>query len=317
MQIANNNFADKLELHYFFDDDSHSMDAFVRNKCEAELLATAKELAGLLGLDIDLKSEALAEGGLVERISVRIKQHPHLAFLFLGILVNVSSSYITTDRELVVLQKEESQLHVEKLRCELKKMNKNSSYPSSQELTDEIFRNHKIRKRRSNFYESLLTCQKITKVEWRSLDKNDELTNTSKTVERSNFNNFILANDDLEPVTDENATIEIIAPVLKPGKYKWRGVYEGESILFSMQDLDFKADILAGNVPFINGTCIDCVLLISRQLDECGSERVSGYTVKVVTRTHDEDTSVETPQGRRYKREKDADERQIDLGLDE
>ena len=35
--------ASKMELHYFFSDRSHQMDAFIRNRCETELLAIIKE----------------------------------------------------------------------------------------------------------------------------------------------------------------------------------------------------------------------------------------------------------------------------------
>ena len=54
----------KLELHYYFQDSSHSMDAYIRNKCEAELLALIKEVSAITGLDVSLDAEALREGGL-------------------------------------------------------------------------------------------------------------------------------------------------------------------------------------------------------------------------------------------------------------
>ncbi len=93
--------AEKLELHYFFEDNSHFMDAFIRNKCEAELLAIAKELAELLDIQVELDSEALAEGGLIDFIKVQVKKHPFLSSLFIGILINVISDYLTSDRALV------------------------------------------------------------------------------------------------------------------------------------------------------------------------------------------------------------------------
>ena len=45
MDAINRSPAEKLELHYFFEDESHFMNAFIRNKCEADLLAIAKEVA--------------------------------------------------------------------------------------------------------------------------------------------------------------------------------------------------------------------------------------------------------------------------------
>jgi hypothetical protein len=56
----------KIELHYFFLDDSHLMNALIRNKCEAEFLAVATEVSSILGIPLDIDSEALKEGGLKE-----------------------------------------------------------------------------------------------------------------------------------------------------------------------------------------------------------------------------------------------------------
>ena len=56
----------KLELHYFFTDNSHSMDAIVRNECEKELLALFRECSVILGVDFKIESEAFSEGGLKE-----------------------------------------------------------------------------------------------------------------------------------------------------------------------------------------------------------------------------------------------------------
>ena len=36
---------------------------------------------------------------------------------------------------------------------------------------------------------------------------------------------YIMTSDDIEPDCDENATIEIISPVLKKGRYMWVGIY--------------------------------------------------------------------------------------------
>ena len=59
--------ANKLELHYYFNDNSHTMDALIRNKCEAELLALINEVKNSLGFDFSLDAEALREGGLVNK----------------------------------------------------------------------------------------------------------------------------------------------------------------------------------------------------------------------------------------------------------
>lgn len=52
----------KLELHYYLIDDSHSMNALVRNRCEAEFIAVAMNVADLLGIAFDLDCEGSKRG---------------------------------------------------------------------------------------------------------------------------------------------------------------------------------------------------------------------------------------------------------------
>lgn len=58
------NLAGKLQLHYYLDGGSHSMDALVRNKCEAEILALIQEASNEFGFQLAIESEAFQEGGL-------------------------------------------------------------------------------------------------------------------------------------------------------------------------------------------------------------------------------------------------------------
>ena len=53
-----------IEFHYWFDDESHAMDAIVFNKCEYEFLGIAKEIAQKLKVELEIETEPLGEGGL-------------------------------------------------------------------------------------------------------------------------------------------------------------------------------------------------------------------------------------------------------------
>jgi hypothetical protein len=56
--------ANTLELHYWLNDGTHSMDAFVQNKCEYEFLGILKEIAASFNAEIIIETEPLADGGL-------------------------------------------------------------------------------------------------------------------------------------------------------------------------------------------------------------------------------------------------------------
>ena len=73
MSISVKEASGKIELHYFFADTSHSMNALIRNKCEVNLLGILKEISTVLGSRVQVETEAYKEGGLVERFVLRSK----------------------------------------------------------------------------------------------------------------------------------------------------------------------------------------------------------------------------------------------------
>jgi hypothetical protein len=126
-------------------------------------------------------------------------------------------------------------------------------------------------------------------------------------VKRDQFDYFILRSDDLPTVKDNKATIEIISPVLKDSKYRWKGIYNkgGETIDFYMQDEDFKKQMFEDKISFTSGMCIDCVLEIARRLSELGE----------VIRTRFDKMEIVTPQGKRHLRKLEAAKKQLTLDL--
>ena len=82
-----------VEVHYFLKDGAHSMNAFIRNKCEAETLAAFKYIADELGFDVVLESSAVSEGSLVEHYRFTLK--PESTFLLVGALLVLVQTLIS------------------------------------------------------------------------------------------------------------------------------------------------------------------------------------------------------------------------------
>ncbi|EAI1989630.1 TPA: hypothetical protein SBB91_001728, partial [Campylobacter jejuni] len=51
-----------FQIHYYFDDNSHSMNAFVRNAMEKDFLNFINEIGNILDIKIKLESQAREEG---------------------------------------------------------------------------------------------------------------------------------------------------------------------------------------------------------------------------------------------------------------
>jgi predicted transcriptional regulator len=117
--------AEKLELHYYFTDTSHSMDANVRNRCEQEVLAIIQDTANTLGIAIKIDAEAYTEGGLKEVWKVLGANNAQIALivsvvaLILSQVPNIDPENDELQKELTELSTEEKKLNIEKLKKEL------------------------------------------------------------------------------------------------------------------------------------------------------------------------------------------------------
>lgn len=312
-----------IELHYWWEDKSHSMDAFVQNKCEYDFLGVLKEIAATFNVEIVIETEPLADGGLRRWFKLISKEENKKATITIALIVALATGVFITpittsiskvteklieeifeDKEVKQLEKEKLKLEIEKLRLEIEEKNQ------------VLKQNNIIKRKRSNFYESLDNYPKVDRVSFMIQDTNKEQVKQESTVLRKEFKNFILISDDIEPIEKENAIIEIISPVLKKGNYKWMGIFNGEIILFNMKSNEFKTLIQTGTIQFKNGTSINCFLEIKKKIDNEGIEKISGYDVLRVNNYFENDKPIETPEGKFHRQKKEADKQQLKLFTD-
>lgn len=300
---------DRIELHYFLENGSHSMDALVRNSTEKELLLIIERIATELELEIDLESFAFEEGGLREffkLVAKKGKKNKFLSGIVAGVIISVLSHYATRDFEKEGLEKDKIRLEIEKLKQDLENSKEDEPNEQIVRAAVAIFNyDIKVVKHRSNFYSKLSQYPKVKKIETNAFKNEDEKGITS-VVERADFDKFILQSDDLEANFDENAVIEIISPVLKKGNYKWRGIYleTNEPISFYMKDAEFKQHVVADSIPFQNGSQIVCELEIERRVNEIGEIENHAYSVTLVQEVLNAEQRIVTKHSERIKRER-------------
>jgi hypothetical protein len=292
------------------------MNAFVRNRCEFELLQIYTELQKELELDVKIETEAFEEGGLIE-VWTFLADNAIQITLLLTALSQVISRIPLKKSKLeekdLKLSIEERKLNIKALKKELK--GKEPEQITIQNLNLIIDSNPKILKHLSNYYKQLYNYPKVKKISTTKLSVIKTKVEESKFIARTEFDKFVIESDELKSEIDETATIEIISPVLKKGKYKWKGVYGkiGEAVDFYMKDKIFKQSVIAEGIEFKNGTFIDCILEKSRKINEIGEIYTSAYSVLTVLKKHYENTVAETPQGKRFRKEKEAEKQQFKL----
>lgn len=318
--MTENILNNKFELHYYFseDDKTHSMDAYTRNKCEHELLQIVAEITKELEINSKVETEAYKEGGLTELWTFLNTDNGQLTIIISILTLALSRVPLRKtklEKQDLELSIEEKKLNIELLKKDLESQGIPENKINFEKISLILNNNYKIIKHKSNFYKQLYKYPKVKKISTTKLNQKKEKIEDSVFVERKDFEKFILENDNLGTTSDENATIEIISPVLKKGRFKWKGVYDklGTVIDFNMKDKDFKEHVVVDGVPFKNGTFIDCVLEIERKIDDLGNIFNSNYSVLTVLKQHDESTSFETPQGKKYKKQKALLRTQLNL----
>lgn len=293
-------------IHYYFKGEQHLIDAHLRNKREAELLALYEEAAEILGVDLTVYAMPSKEGGYIEFWQF-LADH-NAAITSASAIVAAVSIFIShlpksdkLKRQLTQLDIQEKELQIEKLRRELRDMEGEASQKTLDAAVDVLNGDNKAVTRRSNFYKSLSTSQDVQQLGIGRIGLEGRLVEDEVKVKRKVFPHFVLKTNRLPPLIDEDAVIELISPVLGEGGYKWKGLYQGQAISFKMADEDFQSAVLEKSVSFNHGTNIQCELIVGRKLDETGEVVITGYTVSVVMGIGDEDGVEETPQGREHK----------------
>jgi len=270
-----------LELHYYLENQSHSMDAFVKNKSEAELLKLISEITILLDIELDFEFEAIKQGGIKDIIKYfkkkkNRKQLNNLLIYFgaiiSGVLINVLSDNFNKDKEFDELSKEEKRLNIKVLKKQLDEddVNEEDKINAINQVVLLISDEHKIKVFKSRFYYHLLKEAKLYQLSTTELTENFEPVSKEHIIERIYFKNQILESEDKQPIPIENAIVEIVSPVLKQGNIKWKGIYDGQSISFNLLDSEFKSSVINKQYSFINGTSIKCRLELIQSINDDG-----------------------------------------------
>lgn len=270
------------------------MNAMVLNKAESELLKILNEISRILDVDLIIETQALEEGGVKAIYKFITKKEYRTKALVIGefvagiagnVIANVISDKLTKDPEMEELQKIETRLNIQKLKKELKETESANNQDEEKELdtlkklsTSEninkvanyISDSNRIKVFKSNFYSAVKNERKVTKISTQILDNEHNPVSKEIVIPKVKFAELILENTNLEDDYESNIAIEIVAPVLKGNSLRWKGIYKGENITFSLKDKNFKNLVEAKNLKFTNGTKIICDLETKRKMNKDG-----------------------------------------------
>lgn len=299
------NELNQIEFHYnFIDDDMHFMDAYTRNACEKEFLNLVKYVSKELNLPVSVTTEAKEQGSLVDIYDFFDSNKEFITDIATFFIALIAYLFPRKTRQEKIL----SELEIISKINEMRK--KGLPIPSSAEkYLTRLLSNHKIKKQKSNFFKHLSMEKRVKSFEVAGRNKESKERKVLFHIDRKDFGDYFLLTDDLEPVIDSNAVIEVISPVLKRGKYMWKGIYrkENQAHEFVMLDKEFKNTVIDDGVTFQNGTELICEVEICRKLDENGDVFNSKYKINKVYSHRLGEIITEMPNGKKRRIDKDLE----------
>ncbi len=301
-----------LQIHYFLKDELHSVDAFINNKAEYELLRIFKEVTNILELEGELEFETIAieEGGIKAFYKILSKNKNkgklknaliYLSGILSVIISDVVSDQINKDHEYEKLKRQEIKLRIEQLKRDLENDEKTEDEKTLiiQNLSIYIAETNKVKLFKSNFYSTLLKEEKIEQVSTQRLNESLEPITKENIVPRKDFDKFILHSIDIDPDYKESEVIEIVAPVLKKGSMKWKGIYNDRPISFYMRDGEFLASVINKEISFSNGTSIIADIEFQQKMNDDGDIEIGTISIYNVTDVFQDSNRIETKRKKR------------------
>ena len=304
-----------LIIHYFLNDPTlHQLNARLVNTNQANIISIIEMISQELGIEVDIAVLAVKEGGLKDILNIKITKRDvfvGVGSFVVAILVNVISNLLTQDTELNALQKEYYKTQIEQAKLNSQICEKtNKELEKLKQRIDNLETSEtslKIKRKRSIIYTQMNDNNQITSFAVEEYTINEEIKTLGK-VDKNDFCKFI-DEQRREVEIDEDATIEIISPVLNNSKYKWRGIYHDEVIEFSMKDKEFKNKILSEDLQFGSNNILSAKLEIRKNIDEDDNEKISSYAVLEVFGTELKEGYIEMPKTTRRR----AMQNQMDL----
>jgi hypothetical protein len=290
----------EFRVHYHLRDGAHHMNAEIRNKAEGELLALLRETSSALGISVQVDTRAYGEGGVIEYLDLLFQQKEQIGFVMavLGPLLGTPFylSKLRQSKQQIVM----NDLTIKKLKLELSEKAEAIAEKSEtkrlvatsdplpldppltpEQIVEALLSRKKVARRRSNYYAALVEDLRIEAVGFAPAHQRGA---EEQLVQRFAFTDFIIDRVDLEPQTFKSIPIEVVAPVLRTGSIKWKGIFDKKVISFDLHDGNFRAQVNSKQVKFQNGTILICDLEVLQREDETGDTEIIGF---VVTRVHE------------------------------
>jgi hypothetical protein len=304
MENAKNVLLDpNVMIHYEVNSGKPEVDAMAEASNSSAIVNVVHYIAISTGRIVEITTGPLSAGSVKKVFFIKVKDAEDDAIREL-ILAAVKEIFFERKRKLSwddLLQN----LTIEEQEkiCRLRENNK-----LKEDCWQRLNRQKDVWNKRNSFFKALSGCQNIKSLEF-STGKSLKNNRIEYHIEANQFASYIQEYES-DVIHDAEATVYIVSPILiKEAKGRWQGLYQENSIRFTMTDAEFTARVQNGDVGFKSGFYMVCCLEYEQYLDEEQELVRNNFRVAEVYRYGVDDHFVFTRKGR----QKEANKRQLEL----
>ena len=263
------------------------MNARVHNECAKQFIQAIALLNKYLDEPIELEVFAKNEGGVKDLYKIIVK-NPLLLIIITALITSAVNQFFTSNFSPAINHTEETKNRLENL-LKIKEAIKSGTL-SSEEF-DYIAENDKdLKKIKSNFFRSAKKEKRIDSIEIDAIKQENQTVFEKVTINSDDFDKCILPAELKSTITEADAKIHIVAPVLIQGRKDfWKGIYNGVPIEFRVSDKVFLENVYQHIIKFSNGTFINCSMKVTKTTSTIDdSEKISINVFDIVSYGDDE-----------------------------
>jgi hypothetical protein len=295
--ILNGN--DSLQVRYEpADNNKFLMDAKLESNSAIMQIEALNFISKSLHVKSSIRTTSLGEGSLIRYYLLQVHENLKDEDKFMASLVLQIFLMFFSRKELFSLEEiiQNMGIEYENIKPLLIKRH------ITENVINQLLKSKKLHNHRSKFYNGMKEDKEIHTFEITTGKNFTFPKETVKQVESKEFELFVEDLTTTDDITDDEAEILIVKPVLmKNNESKWAGYYKDEPINFSLKSSEFKTKVQIGDIDFHTGIAIQCRLTYTHIVNENNEVSNSNYVVEKVYNIFDDNKQIQTLEGKKKK----------------
>lgn len=204
-------FANKLEIRYYFNDRSGYMDAFILNKCEKNIIFLLRTVADMLNIKMMIYTEPCEGEGYRERFPIAGRNSRAVSILLRIVIQLLAQPLVSADgRPYSTITPKRKEMLREKITALTEELSYQYLKPYvPDDIVDLLNSVPELQRYKAHFYETLKSYPKVVRIAFRELNENNNIRKGALVVKREQFSLYVSKDTKKKEEDDRQLKLDI------------------------------------------------------------------------------------------------------------